>query len=111
MNSALPYYCPTCGKDHGSAGECEYCGAELKERTSEDKDLEPLLDECPGCEGDNLRTADEVGETMWDDTDTACDDCERVYDARGRFSGGFNSEVAQELFDSLTDAISGDSDE
>ncbi|USZ73777.1 hypothetical protein [Natronosalvus halobius] len=76
---------------------------------------DPLLEECPDCEGTDLEPADEINEIMWDDTMTACHDCKLVFDARGRTQGGFDSEVARELHsaavDALLDSLGGDDGE
>ncbi len=66
---------------------------------------DPLLDECPDCGGTDLEPADCVDASMWDDTDTACNDCTLVFDARGRCTGGFDSDVAAELHSAMLDSL------
>lgn len=56
--------------------------------------LAPLLAECPECGGTDLEPADCVDESVWTDMETACNDCTRVFDARGRCVGGFDTDVA-----------------
>lgn len=56
-----------------------------------------LLDECPKCGSTDLKLGNEENEDFRDDTDTACMNCENVFDARGRLTGGFNNDVAKEL--------------
>ncbi len=77
-------------------------------------DPDPFLDECPECGGTNLSTAAEINDAVWGDTATACHDCTSVFDARERFSGGFDSDVARELHstavDAVLDAVDGDSE-
>lgn len=70
-----------------------------------DIDPDPILDECPDCGGQNLSTADEINISFWDDTDTACHDCELVFDSRGAFQGGFDSDVARDLHSTAVDEL------
>lgn len=65
----------------------------------------PLLDECPNCGSTDLTPADEINDSLWDDTDTGCQDCTRVFDARGRQKGGFDSDVARELHSAMLDGL------
>jgi len=77
-------------------------------------ETDPFLDECPECGGAGLSTGDEINDAFWDDTDTACHDCTSVFDARERFAGGFDSDVARELEavakGALLDSADGDSE-
>lgn len=68
----------------------------MTSETTDDRD--PLLDACPRCGGTDLTLGSEENASFWDHTDTACHDCELVFDARGDLRGGFNSEVAEDLY-------------
>lgn len=76
---------------------------------------DPVLEECPDCGGTNLSPADEINDSFWDDTDTACHDCTLVFDARERCQGGFDSDVARDLHEAavqdLKNALGVDDDE
>lgn len=64
-----------------------------------------VLDKCPDCGGTNLVPGDEVNDDFWDETETACLDCEYVYDAKENMHGGFNSNVAKELHDAFVEDL------
>lgn len=66
---------------------------------------EAILDSCPECDSNELEPADKVNDGLWDDTDTACHGCKRVFDARGRQSGGFDSDVAEELHSKAVNSL------
>lgn len=66
---------------------------------------EPLLDECPECGSRDLEPGDKINASIWDDTQTGCHSCNRVFDARGRWSGGFDSDVAKELHSKAVNAL------
>lgn len=66
---------------------------------------EPFLDECPNCGSTDLTPGNEINEAFWDDTDTGCQNCTRVFDARGRQQGGFDSDVAREMHSAMLDGL------